>query len=363
MASGEQMSRHTETDQDYRLQHGDEAGSVVLSNSAISTYLKTILNVTKMLYAVCYENIPLGNRSSAMTRTKYMRKGIILAGGTGSRLFPITFSTSKQLLPVYDKPLIYYPICTLMMAGIRDILIIIGPGDRERFEDLLGDGSRWGCRFKYVIQENPEGIAQGLTLAREFLDGAPSVLILGDNIFYGDGLGELLRRSAERPRGASVFAYWVSDPKRYGVVEFDDNWLPIAIVEKPAQPLSNYAVTGLYFYDSDAPEIAASIRPSDRGELEITAVNRIYLERRELHVERFGRGYAWLDAGTHDSLLEAGTFIQTIEKRQGLKIACPEELAYRAGYIDLVQLNAQIKRHGNGEYAQYLKRVASGLQG
>jgi glucose-1-phosphate thymidylyltransferase len=290
-----------------------------------------------------------------------MRKGIVLAGGTGSRLFPVTLSTTKQLLPVYDKPLIYYPLSTLMMTGIREMLIILKPGDEDRFEALLGDGSQWGCEFHYRVQEKPEGIAQALLLAREFLDGAPSALILGDNIYYGDSLGALLKSTSGRTEGASVFAYWVHDPERYGVVEFDDEWKPTAIVEKPVAPKSHYAVTGLYFYDSDAPDIAASLSPSARGELEITDVNRVYLDRGALHVERFGRGYAWLDAGTHDSLLEASTFIQTVEKRQGLKIACPEEIALRSGFIDEAALRRQIARLGSGEYAQYLERVASGL--
>ena len=290
-----------------------------------------------------------------------MRKGIILAGGTGSRLFPITLSTSKQLLPVYDKPLIYYPLTTLMMAGIREMLIIVKPGDEDRFQALLGDGSQWGLDLRYMVQDRPEGIAQALILGQAFLAGAPSALILGDNIHYGDGLGALLRSSSGRTEGAGVFAYWVHDPERYGVVEFDAEWKPVTIVEKPAAPNSNYAVTGLYFYDEEAPGIARALKPSARGELEITDVNRVYLERGRLHVERFGRGYAWLDAGTHDSLLEASTFIQTVEKRQGLKIACPEEIAFRAGYIDEAGLRRQIARLGSGEYGQYLERVASGF--
>ena len=284
-----------------------------------------------------------------------MRKGIILAGGTGSRLFPLTHATTKQLLPVYDKPLIYYPLSTLMMAGIREIMIIVKPGDEDRFRDLLQDGSQWGLDLQYVTQPRPEGIAQALTLSRDFLDGGPSALILGDNIYYGDGLVAILQASARRDTGASVFAYWVQDPERYGVVEFDADWTPTAIVEKPANPRSNYAVTGLYFYDGEAPDIAASLKPSARGEIEITDVNRVYLERGQLHVERFGRGYAWLDAGTHDSLLEASTFIQTVEKRQGLKIACPEEIALSFGYIDEAQLQQQVDRLGSGEYAQYLR--------
>jgi glucose-1-phosphate thymidylyltransferase len=290
-----------------------------------------------------------------------MRKGIILAGGTGSRLSPITLSTTKQLLPVYDKPLIYYPLTTLMLAGIREMLIIVKPGDEERFRALLGDGSQWGLALSYLVQARPEGIAQALTLGRDFLAGGPSALILGDNIHYGDSLGALMKSSADRGEGASIFAYWVNDPERYGVVEFDADWKPTAIVEKPVAPRSNYAVTGLYFYDGEAPEIAHSLKPSGRGELEITDVNRVYLERGRLHVERFGRGYAWLDAGTHDSLLEASTFIQTVERRQGLKIACPEEIAYGAGYIDEAALRRQIARLGRGEYAQYLERILSGL--
>jgi len=290
-----------------------------------------------------------------------MRKGIILAGGTGTRLFPVTLATTKQLLPVYDKPLIYYPLTTLMMAGIREMLIIVKPGDEERFQALLGDGRQWGIDLRYIVQDRPEGIAQALILAEPFLAGAPSALVLGDNIFYGDGLGALLRSNAAESAGASVFAYWVQDPERYGVVEFDAEWKPVALVEKPRAPRSNYAVTGLYFYDEEAPGIARALKPSERGELEITDVNRVYLERDRLHVERFGRGYAWLDAGTHDSLLEASTFIQTVERRQGLKIACPEEIAFNAGYIDEAGLRRQIARLGGGEYAQYLERVAAGF--
>lgn len=292
-----------------------------------------------------------------------MRKGIILAGGTGSRLFPITLSTSKQLLPVYDKPLIYYPLTTLMLAGIREILIIVKPGDEERFAALLGDGAQWGCNLQYKVQDKPEGIAQALTLAKDFLAGAPSALILGDNIFYGDNLVSLLRSNSANDVGASVFAYWVNDPERYGIVDFDANGKPISLVEKPQTPKSQYAVTGLYFYDGRAPDFAAALKPSARGELEITDLNRVYLELGELHVERFGRGYAWLDAGTHDSLLEAGTFIQTVEKRQGLKIACPEEIAFASGFIDRDALERQITRLGKGEYAEYLTKVAEGRLG
>lgn len=290
-----------------------------------------------------------------------MRKGIILAGGTGSRLFPITLSTSKQLLPIYDKPLIYYPLSTLMMAGISEILIIVKAGDADRFRELLGDGSQWGVQLEYVEQQQPDGIAQALIIGESFLNGQPCALILGDNIFYGDNLTRLLRENAQRDRGASVFAYSVSDPERYGVVEFDRDWNPVAIVEKPENPKSNFAVTGLYFYDGNASAMARSLRPSGRGELEITDLNRLYLEQGLLHVERFGRGYAWLDAGTHDSLLEAGTFIQTVEKRQGLKIACPEEIAFRAGWIGQAELERQANKLGAGEYARYLQRIAAGL--
>ncbi|MES2096951.1 MAG: glucose-1-phosphate thymidylyltransferase RfbA [Pseudomonadota bacterium] len=292
-----------------------------------------------------------------------MRKGIILAGGTGSRLFPITMSTSKQLLPVYDKPLIYYPLSILMLAGIREILVIVRPGDREQFRALLGDGEQWGISIDYMEQHRPDGIAQALLLGEAFLNGAPCALILGDNIFYGDNLIGLMQQSSAREVGASVFAYWVRDPERFGIVEFDDHWRPTAIVEKPRDPKSNYAVTGLYFYDSDASAIARSLTPSARGELEITDLNRVYLERGLLHVERFGRGYAWLDAGTHDSLLEAGMFIQTVEKRQGLKIACPEELAFHAGWIDKAALDRQADRLGASEYAAYLRQIATGHVG
>jgi len=248
----------------------------------------------------------------------------------------------------------------LMIAGIREFLVIVKEVDLERFQALLGDGSQWGIEISYAIQPKPEGIAQALLIARDFLAGQPSALVLGDNIFYGDGLSAMLKATADRPDGASVFAYYVLDPERYGIVEFDSDWRPVAIVEKPAAPKSNYAVTGLYFYDGDAPEMAASLQPSARGELEITDLNRLYLERGLLHVERFGRGYAWLDAGTHSSLLEASLFIQTVEHRQGLKIACPEEIALRSGFIGEDQLRRQIDRLGKGEYAQYLERLAAG---
>ena len=311
---------------------------------------------------IFFAGAPLCNAPKARRPVK-QRKGIVLAGGTGSRLFPITMSTSKQLLPVYDKPLIYYPLSILMLAGIREVMVIVRAGDRERFQALLGDGGQWGMRIEYVEQHQPDGIAQALLLAEPFLAGAPSALILGDNIFYGDNLIELLQRSTAREAGATVFAYWVRDPERFGIVEFDDGWRPTAIVEKPVAPRSNYAVTGLYFYDAEASAMARSLTPSPRGELEITDLNRLYLERDRLHVERFGRGYAWLDAGTHDSLLEAGLFIQTVEKRQGLKIACPEEIAYHAGWIDAAALDRQADRLGSSDYAHYLRQIVRGQAG
>jgi glucose-1-phosphate thymidylyltransferase, short form len=281
------------------------------------------------------------------------RKGILLAGGSGTRLYPLTQAVSKQLMPVYDKPLIYYPLATLMLAGIREIQIISTPNDLPRFQQLLGDGRQWGMDFCYAEQAHPDGLAQALLIAENFLAGSPSALVLGDNVFYGHDLSETLQQSNQANNGATIFAYHVANPKAYGVVEFDRQGIAIGLEEKPAKPRSSFAVTGLYFYDADGSRLAREIRPSPRGELEITDLNRLYLEQKRLHVEVLGRGTAWLDTGTHADLLSAGQFIRTLEERQGLKVACPEEIAYRMGYIDadtLTELAAPLKKSGYGEY-------------
>lgn len=286
-----------------------------------------------------------------------IKKGIILAGGSGTRLYPLTKVVSKQLMPVYDKPMVYYPLSVLMLAGIRDILVITTPHDAENFKALLGDGSQWGLYISYAVQGKPAGLAEALLIGEDFLNGESGALILGDNIFYGYGLSDMLQRAVQKDRGATVFAYYVTDPERYGVVDFDKNHHAVSLEEKPAHPRSHYAVTGLYFYDSTAVEKAKTLKPSARGELEITDLNKLYLEEGTLHVETMSRGYAWLDTGTHESLLQAASFVETIQARQGLKICCPEEIAYYLGYISGAELEALAKPLMKNEYGQYLMKV------
>lgn len=288
---------------------------------------------------------------------KQPRKGIILAGGSGSRLWPLTKGVSKQLLAVYDKPMIYHPLSTLMLTGIREILVINTPHEQAMFQNLLGDGSQFGIEIHYAVQPEPGGLAQAYLIGEEFLDGAASCMVLGDNIFYGHGLTETLKSADARARGATVFGYWVHDPERYGVAEFDADGRVIGLEEKPSEPKSHYAVTGLYFYDGRAPELAKSLTPSPRGELEITDLNKRYLQADELYLEKLGRGYAWLDTGTHDSLMQAGTFVQTVEERQGLKIACPEEIAWRNGWIDDAELERQAAALAKSGYGEYLGMI------